>query len=85
MENKNNAYTDMLQIFRDSWTYEKLTDIEKLRFDNAFDSEIVPRSLRGNYSARCEQMNALYSVFLHAVGYDGPSWRCDDSKVTPFI
>lgn len=84
MENKNNAYAHMMQVFRNSWTYNKLTDTEKLRFDNAFDSKIVLGSLRGNYHTRCEQMNALYDVFLHAIGYNGPSWRCDDSEVIPF-
>lgn len=71
---KEYAVADFITMIYKSWTYERLTDAEKEKLDQAFD--FVSRGcIEGTYKARWNTMQAAYTAFLTAIGYNGPSWR----------
>ena len=73
--NKEDAVNDFLEMIYESWTYNRLTEDEKYRFDKAvtFCTEIG--DVKGTWKQRWSIMQMVYEAFLDGVGYDGPNWR----------
>lgn len=69
--NKENAYSHMMNVFKMSWTWERLTAEERGLFIIAAEHA----TLRGSYSQRCEAMNDIYFAFLLGCGYSPLGWR----------
>ena len=75
----------MIDIFRKSWTYAKLTDSEKKQFDIIWDSVPVLNAIKGTEKHRREIQNAIYCAFLHGCGYDNTmKWREPNTESIPF-
>lgn len=80
---KEYAVCDFITMIYKSWTYAKMTDLEKARLDDAF--EFVSRGcITGNYKTRWNIMQAAYTAFLTGIGYDGTKWREPDQESIPF-
>lgn len=77
-KDKEQAVGDFLAMIRKSWTYERLTDDEKARYEKvvqlwAYDNPCD--RIKGNYVERFSVMQMIYDAFLAGVGYTGMGWR----------
>lgn len=77
MENtKINILNEYIEILKASWTYAKLTEEEKERFNHIFYSEQIKDVLKGKKLQIYKNLNMVYSSFLAGVGYTGGcNWR----------
>lgn len=76
MERTNeNATRDYIDMARHSWTYERMTEDERKRCEDALYSCITQTAVKGTYFQRWNVLQAVYSAFLDGIGYDGPFWR----------
>ena len=85
---KENAAADYMQMNKQSWTYCRLTEAEKKRWNDLFiqytDSD-SDGSIKGTYESRWKQYNALYSAFLAGAGYGGHTWREPNEESIPMF
>ena len=80
---KEYAVGDFITMIYKSWTYERMTDLEKARLDDVFN--FVSRGcITGNYKTRWNIMQAAYTAFLHGIGYTDFNWREPDPESVPF-
>lgn len=76
MENKENAIKDYLEMIKkESWTFQKLTQEEINRLMLSFQWAEIHKMICGNYEQRWKILQALYTTFLNALGYNGLGWR----------
>ena len=76
----------MINIFRRSWTYAKLTDSEKAQFDRLWDMVPITDAIKGIEKHRKEVQNAVYLAFLMGCGYKNTDckWREANPESIPF-
>ena len=74
-KNKLDAQADWTSMIIKSWTWERLTTIEKNRFGDEVSKETTQKIISGTYKQRWEILNALYSMFLEGCGYNSSNWR----------
>ena len=82
---KENAKTDFVKMIHNSWTYDRLTEQERDRLDNAFCTSILTCAIYGTYDQRWKILDAVYNAFLQGVGYDGPTWREENLEEIPLF
>lgn len=72
MKKYSNAVEDYLErVITKSWTWEKLTKEERLRF---LGMDVFDR-IKGNDDTRIEWLNTIYQAYLIALGYKPIDWR----------
>ena len=62
---------DYMNMISHSWTWEKLTMTEQECFYDLVGSQ----KLQGTYYQRHEVLQAMYSAYLHGLGYKPIGWR----------
>lgn len=73
---KENVLNDFVLMIEKSWTFERLTEGEKERLKTVlFDDVRTEEALKGTYNQRWAVLQAIYSTFLTAIGYNGFNWR----------
>lgn len=72
---KEKAINDFIEMIKKSWTYEKLTNEEKIKFENSVMWAKNNKCINGNYNNRWKMLLSLYNTFLNAIGYTGEKWR----------
>ena len=75
MKNKEEAKKDFIVMTQKSWTYERMTEEEKIRFDELFSENSVNAALKGSYLIRWRILQAIFSAYLKGIGYTGWQWR----------
>lgn len=76
MKSKENAWSDFRQMMMKSWTWNRLTDDERIRACDALHFADDNGMITGNYKQRYSIMNAVWFAFLLGVGYDNSmNWR----------
>ena len=77
MKDKENAWSDFRQMMIKSWTFNRLTDDEKIKaFDALRFANDYCKAITGSYRERWNTMNAVWFAFLLGVGYDNSTdWR----------
>ncbi len=72
MKIKENAINDFNELIKNSWTYNRMTKEEKLKWNevlsNCFD-------INGSYDQRIHCLHKVYTAFLIGIGYTGWKWR----------
>ena len=81
---KEKAFPDFLEMTRNSWTYQRMTEEEKCRCEKALRSA-SSLDIQGSYSQRCGALNAVYYGYLLGIGYTGALWREPHPEEIPFI
>lgn len=81
-KNKDNAVVDFMEMTRKSWTWARLTDEERSRFEKMIAGEtgMANRCIKGAFNHRWEILNALYESFLAALDYKAFGWREEKTK-----
>ena len=83
-KNKENAVADFMAMIEQSWTWDRLTELERKNFVNEiYSGRAAATALRGDYKHRWNICNALYSMYLEGVGYSGVGWREPDADAVP--
>ena len=78
--NKDNAVHEYIErVIKRSWTWERLTDAEKLQFFNCRFSVI-----KGTANQRIEWLCSMYTAFLMALGYQPIGWREDEKNISVY-
>jgi len=68
---KENAADRYFQtVIKKSWTWERLTDAEKQRF-NDLDFGYI----KGTARQRVEILSHMYTAYLQGIGYSPTGWR----------
>lgn len=80
MKNKNFVFTDFLEMIRNSWTYDRMTEEEKNKIHCILLDYRTTDNIKGTYRQRWDALNALYHAFLIAIDYNGPEWRADNDQ-----
>ena len=70
-------------MIENSWTFEKMTQTEKLNCRYMLAAHTTQNALKGTDSQRWAVLQACYSAFLDGIGYNGASWR-DNGEDLPF-
>ena len=78
MKDKNNVIDDYNKMIMFSWTYEKMTNDEKNRWNDILNHTRISKCLRGNYDSRWDILNAIYHAYLIGIGYTDFKWRCNN-------
>ena len=76
--NKEYALSDTMEEIIRSWTWEKLTEAERMRFQNLVNngkSSAFRLALKGSYNDRWIYVMSVYEAFLAGLGYTGGLWR----------
>ena len=83
---KENALNDFYEMIKNSWTYERMTELEKRRLSAALFLDMrTEKALKGSYSQRWEILQAIYATFLNAIGYTDFGWREEEEEeILPF-
>lgn len=81
---KEDALNYYINIVKESWTYEKLTDAEKQKIVEILTSIRTQNALKGNYKQRIDVLSAIYSAFLASLDYKPIGWREEKAEVLPF-
>lgn len=72
--NKENAFSDFMEMTRNSWTYGRMTEDEKKRLAKAFEW-VDCCGLVGTYKQRFAILHIAYNAFLQGIGYTNYNWR----------
>ena len=64
-----------LNLVKNSWTWEKLTEKEQQTFIYQLKTPITLKCLENNIEHSWETLNALYYMFLKGLGYENINWR----------
>ena len=81
---KENAFSDFMDMIRNSWTYERMTGDEKRRLAKAFEW-VECCGLVGTYKQRFAILYIAYNAFLQGIGYTDFNWREPDSAQVPMF
>ena len=77
--NKENAYKDWFDMIVLSWTWARLTELERMKFEDEVENFCGEHSsiqiLKGNYNQRWNILQALYSIYLDGLGYNHGKFR----------
>lgn len=68
-------------IIKTSWTWQRLTEEEKSRFENLD----IFCEIRGTKDMREQWLFTIYASFLSGLGYDGWHWRDEGKMETPMF
>ena len=77
-KNKDNVFTDYLEMIKKSWTYARMTKEEREKIQEILTSGRIKEDIKGTYQQRWQALNALYYAFLIGIGYDNADWRGDN-------
>ena len=72
---KENARRDFIEMIRHSWTWNRMTEDEKIICIDLFLGRRATDAIKGDYKARWIICNAIYGAYLDGLGYDGGFWR----------
>ena len=82
-EPKENAYSNWLEMIKESWTWKRLTEDEQKKFlqelENFCGEFSSSQILKGTYDQRWSVLNALYSFYLDGLGYQPSNWREEEA------
>jgi hypothetical protein len=67
---KDQASEQFIDVIIKSWTWEKLTSIERERFFN-----LLPERPSGTFEQRYDCLSMIYRAYLHGLGYQPIGWR----------
>ncbi len=81
MKDKENALNDFIDMIEKSWTYSRMTQLEKGRFVGVMLSNDTISILKGNYENRWKILNVIYNIYLMGIGYSGFDWREDKEEL----
>jgi hypothetical protein len=73
--NKDDVLSDFIEMIKHSWTYAKLTEIEKDRLFDLLTHTRITDNIKGTYNQRWEFLNTIYFAYLEGVGYTPVGWR----------
>ncbi len=75
--NKDNAVHGFMEMIRKSWTWARLTDDERKRFEDMMigNTGMAHTCIKGGLRCRWEICNGLYEAFLAALDYKPFGWR----------
>ena len=71
---KENAIYNYMVMIKNSWTWERLTDQERVAFIDTVNFAQT-RGIRGTYEQRWEILNLMYRTLLNTLGYSPIGWR----------
>ena len=71
----NSAIKDFMDMIRKSWTYNKMTQEEKEKWDDIVYWNMEQGIIKGSYKQRNQIMNGLYHAYLAGLGYTDGNWR----------
>lgn len=75
MRNKDTVLIDFKDMIFKSWTYARLTQKEKEQLDKTFNDVPTKEALKGSYIQRWHILQAIYTSYLNALGYDPINWE----------
>ena len=81
---KEDAERDFFDVIKRSWTYDRMTEDEKIRFSRVLNSAPVRDAVTGSYDHRRKVLQAVYESFLLAIGYNGFNWREPEPAPEPW-
>ena len=73
-EKAYNEINTFLSMIRESWTWQKLTDLEKEWFKNELYFSLVLDVIKGSKNPQ-DTIQAFYHMFISALGYKPLHWR----------
>lgn len=80
---KENAFSDYIQVIKQSWTWNRMTEEEQKRFlDMVIQEYNRNLVIVGTYQHRNRVLNAIYGAYLSGLGYCGGDWR-EPEKIEP--
>ena len=71
MKDKENAKRDYIEMMKQSWTYDRMTEDEKKGLLEA----VKFAKVAGAYETRWSILQSVNYAFLLALGYKGGDWR----------
>ncbi len=80
---KEETLKKFVEIIKESWTYNKLTEKEKENLIETLYSVTTVDCLRGTFKQKWEILQAIYNSFLMALDYNPTNWR--EEKDTPLF
>ena len=75
MKNKNDVLDDFIEMMKSSWTYEKMTNNEKIKLIDVLNDVRTQEALKGTYYNRWHILQAIYHSYLIGIGYTDFNWR----------
>ena len=71
MRNKEDATRDYINMIKQSWTYDRMTETERAALVEA----VKFAKVAGAYETRWSILQSVNYAFLLALGYKGGDWR----------
>lgn len=76
-EIKQNVYNFLEKVIYKGWTWEKLTQSEKNRFNDVVHSLLQQNIVVGNERQQQAIISGAFGAFIAGLGYNGFNWRSE--------
>lgn len=75
VQNKETAVSDYMEMIEKSWTWARLTEIERKAFQDSVSWSVEQGIIVGSWKHRWMILQALYTMLLNTIGYEPFGWR----------
>ena len=79
-KNKENAMKDWFENIENSWTWNKLTKEEQIKFIKHINNISAKLTIKGSYNDRYLILQDLYHTFLIGLNYNPINWREEEEQ-----
>ena len=84
IKNKEFALHDFLEMVKQSWTWDRMTEDEHNRYIGAIDWAFTAGHIKGSYQDRWDSLQLTYHLFLIGLDYKPIGWREQNSDALKF-
>lgn len=68
--NKDNVLIDFSKMILESWTYDRMTPKEQIKWEEILRDIRTTSCLKGTYKQRWAILQAIYNSYLIGLGYE---------------
>lgn len=66
---KENAFSDFIEMVKQSWVYERFTDEERIMWEKHMHEPCTQAAIVGSYEQRWKILQAIEYAFIVGLGY----------------
>lgn len=84
IKEKENARKDYINMIKNAWTVDKMTNEEWNKLLDIFYNTQTSEVLKGTYDQRWKVLQAIFTSYLIGLGYT-PDWREDQPSTSKYF
>lgn len=81
---KQEILQKFLEMIENSWTFQKMTELEKVKLFDTFSNVQINNVLKYTEKHYWEILQSIYTSFLAGLGYTNFNWRSENENNLKF-